>query len=170
MKKFYTGKGDAGITSTLKTASLSKSEPVIELLGTLDEACAFLTLATLHFKDGVQKELVCQVERDLNVLMAEVAGDTKSSLTVERVDWLEGRIKDLGETILRTSEFIHHWEHSSTALLNIARTVLRRAERIAVVCFEEKSIANPQVLRYLNRLSSFIFVLQLEMENPPSPG
>jgi cob(I)alamin adenosyltransferase len=170
MKKFYTGKGDAGITSTLKTASLSKSDPVIELLGTLDEACAFLTLAALHFKDGVQKELLCQVERDLNVLMAEVAGDTKSSLTVERVDWLEGRIKDLGEAILRPSEFIYHWEHSSTALLNVARTILRRAERIAVACFEDNSIANPQVLRYLNRLSSFIYVLQLVMENPPSSG
>jgi cob(I)alamin adenosyltransferase len=170
MKKFYTGKGDAGITSTLKNAHLSKSEPVIELLGTLDEACAFLILATLHFKDGVKRELVYQVEHDLNLLMAEVAGDTKSRLTVERVDWLEGEIENLGGTILRPSEFIHHWDHSSTALLNVARTILRRAERIAVACFEDKSITNPQMLRYLNRLSSFIYVLQLVMENPPTSG
>jgi cob(I)alamin adenosyltransferase len=168
--KFYSRKGDDGRTKTLKKANIAKSDPLIGLLGSLDEACAFLSLASLHLNNALLRGLILQIEKDMHSLMAEAAGGSEATRPSQRVVWLEKEIENWGNNLLMPSDFVLFWSNSSSALLNVARTVVRRAEREAVTLTENQSLFNPQWLGYLNRLSSLIYILQLLLENPPKEG
>ena len=162
--KFYSGQGDDGSTQIFRSGKISKSDLIVEGIGTVDEVSAFFSLVGVHVQDKGLKGLIVQIQRDLYVVMAEIAGDEKVKLTPERTTWLEERILLWGKEVGLPSEFIHTWTNSASALLNVTRTVVRRAERKIVDLFEKKQVHNPEILRYLNRLSSLIYVLQLKME------
>ena len=162
---FYSGQGDDGITHTLGSGKYSKCDLIIEAIGTIDEASAFFSLAGVHIKDEEMKALIHQTQHDLYLIMAEIAGDEKTKLSTEHISWLEEKIEFWGKELELPREFIYNWKNPASALLNITRTVVRRAERIIVECFEKKKINNPEIIRYLNRLSSLIYVLQLHLEN-----
>lgn len=149
---------------------VGKDSLVFELLGTLDEAGAILNLAAIQITEKRPRELLGVIQRDLQLIMAEVAGVKKSQLNPERIEWLEKEIERLGEGILMPEEFINEWTEPASAMLNLARTVVRRAERAAVSYARTESQTNPSLVRYLNRLSSLLFVLQLVLENPPLMG
>lgn len=163
--KFYSGQGDDGSSHLLHSGKRSKSELIFDALGAIDEASAFLSLAALHIKDEELNNILAQIQQDLYYLMAELAGDEKNSLSGERISWLEEKINSWGKEVELPADFIHSWKNPASALLNIARTVVRRAERTTVGCFEKKQIENSEILSYLNRLSSLIYVLQLYLEN-----
>jgi len=167
VNKFYTRQGDDGTSKTRAGDKRAKNDLLFELLGTLDESCAFLSLTALYLPKKEYRDLVGQVEKDLQSLMAEAAGDKNVKLQGERIVWLEREIDHWGEGILAPSEFLYSWNVPASALLNVARTVIRRAERIAVGYVHSHPIANHNWLVYLNRLSSLLFVLQLRIENPP---
>jgi cob(I)alamin adenosyltransferase len=169
MSPFYTGRGDDGTTGQLGEGRLPKHHPRIEALGAIDEAGAALGLARALSRAPQTAPLLVEVQRDLYKLMAEVAAPPKNaarfqSIDPARVAWLEQQIRALDDPALATDEFILPGDTPASAALALARTVVRRAERRAVALFDQKELNNPQVLRYLNRLSSLCFALEL-LEN-----
>lgn len=170
MNKFFTRRGDDGTSAAIAGKRGYKDNLRFDLLGILDEANATLNLAELHMDEKQDKERLWTIQKDLQVIMAEVAGDRNSNINQERIEWLENEITRLGEGMLMPVEFIAVWTKPSSAFLNLARTVVRRAERAAVSFARSQNHTNPSEVGYLNRLSSLLFVLQLKMENPQFKG
>ncbi len=111
-------------------------------------------------------ELVISIQRDLYRMMSEVAAspeniDSFESITSENVTWLEDQIASLEAGTEVPRQFIIPGDNPSAAALDVARTVVRRAERRAAEMFHAGLIQNIHILEYLNRLSSFCFLLEL---------
>jgi cob(I)alamin adenosyltransferase len=163
--KIYTREGDDGTTGLLFGGRVAKSSDAIELNGAVDEAQASLGWARAQFEPGSPvDELLVSLERDLWVLMAEVATapDNRRKLkpgqtlvTTEMVTRLEGEIDRLAEEFEMPTEFVIPGQCTQSAALDVARTVVRRAERHAVTSAPEGS----EVLAYLNRLSDLVWAM-----------
>lgn len=161
--RIYTAKGDQGQTDLLGER-VAKTDPRIELLGTLDEASCAIGLGRAHVTDETEGETLVQVQRDLYQVMAELAFTEElrpASLHfgADRVTWLEAEIERVTNTVQLPPQFVIPGDTVAGAALDVARTVARRAERLAVALSDESAINNPEVLRYLNRLSSLLFIL-----------
>mgnify|MGYP003401825541 CR=1 FL=1 len=163
---FYTRSGDDGTTGLLGEGRVAKTHPRIEALGALDESTATLGLARAQARDPRCEEILLEVQRDLYKLMAEVAAtpeqaDKFRAIDAARVTWLEAQIESLSATMTMPREFILPGDSLAGAALSLARAVIRRAERRVVELVDAKEISNPDLGRYLNRLSSLCFVLEL---------
>jgi len=166
MSKFYTRKGDDGTTGLLGEGRLPKYHPRMEAVGALDETTAALGLARSFSQLPTLKPILIQIQRDLYGLMAEVAATPKnvdrfSSIDASHVDWLEEQTDSLSKMVDMPSEFILPGETPGGGALSLARTVTRRAERRIAELLAEGELENKELLRYLNRLSSLCFVLEL---------
>ena len=162
--RIYTRKGDDGTTGLYFSGRVRKDSARIELNGEVDEAQAAIGMARAEFEAGSKpSELLAQVERDLYVLMAEVATAPKnrhklvagtSLVTEEMVEWLELQIDALSQRFEMPSDFVIPGENRASATLDLARTIARRAERRAV----SMKMDGSAVARYLNRLSDLLWV------------
>jgi cob(I)alamin adenosyltransferase len=166
---FYTAKGDDGTTGLLGEGRLSKSHPRMEALGALDEASAALGLARAQSANPRAADIVLEAQRDLYRLMAEVAATPAAApqfhfIDGSRVAWLEAQTDSLGKDISVPGEFIVPGDSPAGAAFSLARAVVRRAERRVVELFDAGEVGNADLQRYLNRLSSLCFVLEL-LEN-----
>ena len=166
MSKFYTRTGDDGTTGTLGKIRLPKYHPRIETVGTLDETTATLGLARALSHSPEVREILIQIQRDLSALMAEVAAPPENaakfrSIDESRVLWLETQTDLLSEKIEMPKEFILPGETAGGGALSVARAVTRRAERRVTALFDAGELENKELLRYLNRLSSLCFILEL---------
>lgn len=166
---FYTGTGDQGTTGLLGEGRVSKDDPRIEAVGAVDEVMAVLGVARAHARAGQTRALLLEVQRDLYRLMAEVAAMPEKQarfrgITAERVAWLEEQIAALEEEVPPPKAFIVPGDSPGGAFLDLARTVVRRAERRVVALWRAGGLENPALAAYLNRLSSLCFVLEL-LEN-----
>jgi cob(I)alamin adenosyltransferase len=166
MGSFYTRTGDDGYTGLLGKGRVSKSDRRIEALGTVDEANAALGLA--RAMSGVEntKQILLHVQRDLYGIMTElstVQGNRAifPQINQSHVTWLEEKLDDLGKTITIPAEFILPGDTIPGAGLDLARTVVRRAERRVAELSQRKELTNANLLCYLNRLSSLCFVIEL---------
>jgi len=165
--KIYTRKGDDGTTGLLFGGRVPKDAPAIELNGAVDEAQAVLGLARAEADEGSElDELLLGLERDLYVLMAEVATAPAnrhkltpgaSIVTPEMVSALESRIDALSERFAMPTEFVLPGRNRASAALDVARTVVRRAERALVRA--PTVPAESQVRPYLNRLSDLLWAM-----------
>ena len=163
--RIYTGTGDAGTTGLLYGGRVRKDDPAIEANGAVDEAQAVIGLVRAEAERGSALDELCvQLERGLYVLMAELATavDNRHKLTsgvtmvtAEMVADLERRADDLGAHYSMPSEFVIPGENRCAALCDVARTVVRRAERLALAVAVEGSQVGP----YLNRLSSVLWAM-----------
>lgn len=162
---FFTRKGDDGTTGWLGKGRIAKDDPRIETVGTLDEASAALGVARASARDPRSPALVLEAQRDLYLLMAEVAASPDSAAEFHfdagRVAWLEQQIETLGRDLPMPAEFIVPGDSPAEAAFAVARTVVRRAERRLVSFCDQAQIQNPALRQYLNRLSSLLFVLEL---------
>lgn len=161
--RFYTGKGDQGTTDLLGER-VGKEDPRIAALGSLDETSSALGLARALAAMGRTRELVIEAQRDLYQVMAELAftdglRPDAYRLEDERVRWLEGATDEVSEAVEMPRAFVLPGESVAGAALDVARTVARRAEREVVALAKAEVVTNLQILRYLNRLSSLLFVL-----------
>jgi len=165
--KIYTKGGDAGETHLLDGSRVPKDDARVAAYGAVDELNALLGLARVALGDGDPvNRLLGVIQRDLFAAGAQLADPRarigekrqKASFAPERVELLEKEI-DLREERLPTlRNFILPGGSNPGALLHVARTVCRRAEREAVAL--QHSIAlDPILLAYLNRLSDLLFVL-----------
>ena len=163
--KIYTKKGDDGTTGRLFGGRVPKDAPAIEANGAVDEAQAALGLARAEAAPGSElDELLVRLERDLWILMAEVATEPSnrhklvagtSLVTADMVTALESRIDEINGRFTMPAEFVVPGQNRVAACLDVARTVVRRAERVALAAAAEGSFVVP----YLNRLSDLLFIL-----------
>ena len=166
MSKYYTGRGDDGTTSLLGDARVPKFDRRPETYGAIDEASAAFGLARSLAMDQVSARTAAQVQRDLYHLMSEVAATPENAerfraVDSERVEWLEERIEYFGERVALPNEFVISGDTRSGAAFDVARTVVRRAERRVAELLHDGELTNDALLAYLNRLSSLCFVLSL---------
>ena len=156
----------SGKTDLIGEQGVKKSDLRIRLIGALDEASASLSLAKAFCSAGSQILLeTCQ--KDLSGMMGLLAalpqtplGNLADSFTVQLED-LESTIATLESTISYPDEFIQPGGTPATGALDLARAVIRRAEREAVAAFETLQIPDESMLQYLNRLSTLCYLLIL---------
>lgn len=166
MPKFFTRTGDDGYTGQLGEGRVPKHHPRIEAVGVVDEASASLGLARSLCKAELSKGILMAVQRDLYKLMGELAATTDNALRFRKLDptrvhWLEEQIETITALVELPGEFILPGDSPAGGALSVARTVVRRAERRTTEFFHEGGFENREILRYLNRLSSLCFVLEL---------
>lgn len=161
--KVYTGRGDDGTTSLIGGARVPKYDARPEAVGTLDEVSAALGLARATATDPDTCAALLETQRALYRLMAELAtasGKTPpASLTPDDLARAESFTDDFAQRVSVQREFIVPGDTLSGAALDVARTVVRRAERLVARLAHDGLVPNPQVLPYLNRLSSLLFAL-----------
>jgi cob(I)alamin adenosyltransferase len=170
--RIYTKKGDDGTTGLLYGGRVRKDSPPIEINGAVDEAQAALGLARAESPPGSEvNDRLTALARDLYVLMAEVATAPENRpklragstlVTADMVGALEGQIDDLLERFDMPSDFTVPGENRLSAALDLARTMVRRAERLAVADPVEGSL----VVAYLNRLSDLLWAMARWQEGP----
>ncbi|MGB3330647.1 MAG: cob(I)yrinic acid a,c-diamide adenosyltransferase [Thermomicrobiales bacterium] len=161
--KMYTARGDQGQTDLLGER-VGKDDPRIDLLGELDETTSSIGLGRAHAQVEGTHAALLTVQHDLYLIMAELAFTDATRpdayrLPAERVAWLEAQTDAVSATVTLPREFVVPGDTVPGAALDVARTVARRAERVAVHLAQHGQIANPEILRYLNRLSSLLFIL-----------
>jgi cob(I)alamin adenosyltransferase len=169
MTKFYTKTGDDGYTGLLGKGRAPKYDRRIETIGAIDEANAALALARTLCISSETSSILLEIQKDLYHLMSEVAAtpENKSkfqAITHERISWLESQIDSVSSNVTIPDEFIIPGDSTAGAALDLARTIVRRAERQLAHMFHLKKLENREILRYMNRLSSLCFVLEL-LEN-----
>jgi cob(I)alamin adenosyltransferase len=160
--RFYTGRGDDGTTDLLG-ARVEKDDQRIEALGALDEASSAIGLGRSMAASETVQETLIAAQRDLYRIMAELAftPDLRPDAYVfdqERVRWIEIRTDDLAGSLELPREFILPGQSTPGAALDVARTVVRRAERRVVALKHAGHEVNDAILGYLNRLSSLLFI------------
>lgn len=176
--KIYSEKGDDGTTGLLYGGRVSKDDHSTEAYGTVDEAVAVLGTARAGAPDAVA-ERVLAVQRDLFVVAAELATRPEnraklepgvSLTTSEMVQRLEEWIDELVEVTGLPSEFVVPGQTGFSAALDHARTVVRRAERRCVTYARQGGLQDSEVIRYLNRLADFLYMLVRASESEWLPS
>jgi cob(I)alamin adenosyltransferase len=162
--KWYTGTGDDGFTGVLGRERVPKYALRPEAYGTVDEASAFLGLARAQARDARVQRGLLVIQRDLYNLMADLATLPETAtrppwLLVDRLDWLEQETDSLGAQVDMPKAFIVPGDSVAGASLEVARTVVRRAERLVARLTHEGELREDTPLKYLNRLSSLLFVM-----------
>ena len=173
--RIYTRKGDTGTTGLLFGGDrISKADLRTDAYGTTDEAVAALGLARASIGSEIDRtdvrlaELILRLERELFVVGAELAThtdrrdrltDAVSRVTAPMVEALEREIDSLEELVEQPKEFILPGESMTGAALDMARTIVRRAERRSVALAEAGELPDSQVVPYLNRLADLLFVM-----------
>lgn len=176
MPRIYTKTGDDGTTGLLYGGRVPKDDAATEAYGTTDEAVAVLGQARAS-ADGLSEEILA-LQRELFVVGADLATNPAeraklepgvSLVTAEMTERLERRIDELvGERALPQA-FIVPGANAASAALDLARSVIRRAERNVVALEREGRDVNPEVRRYLNRLSDLVFVLARRQAGEDEP-
>ena len=175
-ERIYTKAGDDGSTGLFYGGRVRKDSELPRAYGTVDEAQAVLGLARVATGRGTELDgMLVEIERELYVLMAELAtapanrhklAPGTSSVTSAMVTRLELLIDDVSERFDPPTEFVLPGESPASAWLDLARTVVRRAERHALGAAESPSLVVP----YLNRLSDLLWTLARWQDGESRPA
>jgi cob(I)alamin adenosyltransferase len=163
---FYTRLGDDGYTGLLGAGRVPKYAPRPEAYGSIDEASAALAVARSQAGSKDTRATLVAVQRDLYHVMAEVAAAPEQAERFRKIDesrirWLEAETEGFAARVEVPKEFVVFGDAQAGAALDLARTIVRRAERRVAWLAHHGELSNPDLLRYLNRLSSLCFVLAL---------
>lgn len=159
MAKVYTRTGDKGKTSLYTGERVSKASLRVETYGTIDEADSVLGLARAFAAHDKVKETVYKLQKELWLLMADIASlGAPANITDDHVKALEEIIDAYTDELAPLDHFIVPGDTKSSAPLDMARVVVRRAERLMWRLGEEEEIHESD-LKYLNRLSDLCFTL-----------
>jgi cob(I)alamin adenosyltransferase len=168
MPRIYTRTGDDGTTALLYGSRVSKADAATEAYGTTDEAVAALGLARSLTDDEAMGAGLLELQRELFVVGADLATNPAqraklspgvSLVTNSMVQRLEAMIDRLVEERPLPQTFIVPGATPTSAALDVARGIVRRAERRVVELGSTGREVNPEIYRYLNRLSDLLFVL-----------
>lgn len=176
MAKVTTGGGDTGYTSLLGEQRVPKYDPRPEAFGTVDEATSALGLARATTTDEKAKAIILQAQQDLYILMGELATPPENRAAVnvrvsdERVRWLEDTENELKAEVTIPNKFIIPGDSLDGAALDLARTIIRRAERLTARLTHDGALGETHALRYLNRLSDLVFILARYLEAKQGGG
>jgi cob(I)alamin adenosyltransferase len=164
LTRIYTRGGDAGDTSLGDGARVPKHSLRVAAYGTVDEANAVIGIARLH-ADAESDEILARIQNDLFDLGADLCtpeGGRRAAgalrIVPAQTERLEREIDAMNATLAPLDSFILPGGSAAAAHLHLARTVVRRAERLVSELVRAESV-NPEALKYLNRLSDHLFVL-----------
>ena len=162
LTRIYTRLGDSGETHLGDMSRVPKTHPRIEAYGTVDELNAHVGLAlTVTDLPEQYAPWLKRIQNDLFDVGADISAPNdpdRERLRVipEQTEWLEQRCDEVNATLQPLKSFVLPGGTPAAAHLHVCRTVCRRAERLAIACGDE---LNPEVVRYLNRLSDLLFIL-----------
>ena len=162
----YTGNGDAGYTGIIGKNKIPKNDLRIAILGSLDESQAHLGLARALLKGTQWADAIERVQNDMRLLMAEIAtipkeGCTELFITDHEIKTLEADLAVWNKAIGENCRFLTPGDNMADAHLNLARAIIRKAERDTISLQRNDGVRNNIVIAYLNRLSSWIYALTL---------
>lgn len=170
MIKIYTKTGDKGETSLLGGTRVPKNHIRIEAYGTVDELNSFIGLIRDQDIDNGSKNTLIEIQDRLFTIGSYLASDPEKSkvkipqLKEEDVILLEKEIDKMNETLPEMRSFVLPGGHTSVSYCHISRCVCRRAER-CVIHLSQNSQVNELVVKYLNRLSDYLFVLSRKISH-----
>jgi cob(I)alamin adenosyltransferase len=166
--KIYTKTGDKGQTSLIGGTRVFKSHDRIHAYGTVDELNSYLGLVRDQEVNANRRELLKEIQDRLFTIGSSLASDPEKS-TMKIPDLLESDVTLLEEEIDRMNAqlpdlrfFVLPGGHQSVSFCHLARCVCRRAERLSIGLSQEEYV-NELVIKYLNRLSDYLFVLSRMM-------
>ena len=167
--KVYTKRGDDGTTGLLYGGRVDKDDLRTDAYGTVDEACSALGLARAQLIDEPEwHDRVLAAQREMFVLGAQLATHTDhwsqltdrvSRIVPDMIDAMETAIDELTDAQPLPEEFVVPGQRPAGAAIDLARTIVRRAERIVVAMHRRELLPDDLLVRYLNRLSDYLFVL-----------
>jgi cob(I)alamin adenosyltransferase len=164
--KIYTKTGDAGSTSLLGGSKVSKSHIRIEAYGNIDELNSFIGLLGDQYADGHSRVLLKEIQERLFIIGALLACDPEKAIRMQLPELMEEDVLLLEKEIDRMTgalpplkSFILPGGHPVVSIAHICRAVCRRAERSVVQLAEAEPPGQALVLKYLNRLSDYLFTL-----------
>ena len=165
LNRIYTRTGDDGTTGLVDGSRTPKDAPRMAAIGDVDELNAAIGMVALH-SDGEALARLRMIQNDLFDLGADLAtpgedftpGEMTLRIVGTQVARLETELDLMNEALRPLSSFILPGGSAAGAALHVARTVCRRAERSAVTAARSVSL-NPEALKYLNRLSDYLFVM-----------
>ena len=167
-KRVYTKFGDKGETSLLYGGRISKNNPHTEAYGITDEAVSAMGLGRATTNDQRVKDILRDLQRELFTIAAELATDPGkyelfqehfSPVTLGMVENLETTIDSLEEEFTMPTVFVLPGGSPASAAIDMARTIIRTAERRVVALAEAGLLTNDLITAYLNRLGDLLFVL-----------
>ena len=167
LNRIYTRTGDAGTTRLATGATVSKSDLRVESYGAVDETNACLGLARLHtMTDPDLDAMLARIQNELFDLGADLSTPAHADevegamlrILESQVARLEGEIDAMNDALPDLKSFVLPGGAPAAAALHLARTICRRAERETVRLVEAGEQVSGPALRYLNRLSDFLFV------------
>ncbi len=162
LNRIYTRTGDGGTTALANGERRKKYDPRIAAYGTVDETNATLGLARLHTADLPQLDaMLARIQNDLFDIGADLClpGHERLRVSDTQVTRLEQEIDLLNQDLAPLTSFVLPGGSPAAAYLHLARTVARRAERLIVELAEtDGESVSPPVIKYMNRLSDFLFV------------
>lgn len=163
--KIYTRTGDEGKTGFVGGERVSKNDLRIDVSGTLDELNSALGVALSFVTDDILKHILEKNQHDLFTLGAELSWFTSKAsnrrmpvTTAAQVAELENFIDELNAVLAPQTSFILPNGTQASTFLHLARTVCRRAERLIVTLGQQYPL-NPEILKYVNRLSDLLFIM-----------
>jgi len=164
--KIYTKTGDSGKTSLLGGTKVFKNNPRIEAYGTVDELNSYIGLLSDFSNDDNAKVVLKEIQDRLFTIGAELACDPDKNsrmalpdLHESDVELLEKEIDKMQEELPVMKNFILPGGHPAVSFAHVARCVCRRAERGTVNLQENNGAVDHLIIKYLNRLSDYLFVL-----------
>jgi cob(I)alamin adenosyltransferase len=162
--KIYTKTGDKGTTELIGGKRVPKNHKQIEAYGTVDELIAFIAVVRDHTKDqNIINDLIHIQDKLMVVATILASGGDEilqglPKLFEEDIVWLEKRIDNMEEQLPNLTSFVLPGGHKAVSFCHVARTVCRRTERTILSLYDSTNSQNI-VLRYINRLSDYLFVL-----------
>lgn len=164
--KIYTKTGDQGKTSLIGGTKVYKSDLRIEAYGTVDELNSFIGLCLDHLKSHNINNVLAEVQDRLFTIGSALACDPEKEtklkipdLHEEDINLLEKEIDKMNEVLPVMKSFILPGGHVTVSGLHVARTVCRRSERYCVKMLKKEMEVESLIIKYLNRLSDYLFVL-----------
>ncbi len=164
--KIYTKTGDLGKTSLIGGTKVAKSHLRIESYGTVDELNSYIGLVNDLVDDSHSKKLLREIQDRLFTIGSSLACDPDKEplmkipdLHEEDIVLLEREIDKMNDVLPEMKSFILPGGHPTVSYIHIVRCICRRAERLCVHLQEEGMFVEPLVIKYLNRLSDYLFVL-----------
>ncbi len=158
----FSKKGDQGETSLLTGERISKASLRPDTYGTLDEASSALGLAKTFTLNEAILEMIQAVQEDLLMLgarLSDTADDSEYNIGTERIQRLKDWIVKIQKEVPVARHFIYPGTNSASASIDLARSIIRRAERVATALKEAGDLDIPELHSYLNRLADFLFIL-----------
>lgn len=165
-QKIYTKTGDLGKTSLIGGTKVPKNHIRIETYGTVDELNSFIGLIGDHVSDVHTKTVLKEIQDRLFTLGSSLACDPEKEPKMKIPDLreadivlLEKEMDKMDDTLPRMKFFVLPGGHVSVSTIHIARCVCRRCERLCVNMQQHDMFVEPLVIKYINRLSDYLFVL-----------